>query len=232
MPEGGDQMLSCYVSTMSKRRVLTEAQATQITALHQSGKSRREVSEAVGIPEGSLLREYRRLGLPLWGTGRRRPFSDALYAQLAEEYRRGDSTNVVACRHGMSAGLVAFHLRRQGVEMRPTGCLRKGGRAKGQGGYVLVSVAKDHPLYAMGFTRRKGNYTYILEHRFVMAEHLGRLLRNDETVHHVDGNRKNNVITNLQLRQGKHGKGVVLQCRCCGSTDLVPVPIADVHKVD
>jgi hypothetical protein len=37
------------------------------------------------------------------------------------------------------------------------------------------------------------------EHRLVMAQHLGRALLPTESVHHRDGNRRNNALTNLEL---------------------------------
>jgi hypothetical protein len=37
------------------------------------------------------------------------------------------------------------------------------------------------------------------EHRIVMEEHLGRELLSTETVHHIDGDRLNNSLENLEL---------------------------------
>ena len=93
-------------------------------------------------------------------------------------------------------------------------------------GYVLLLVREDDPLYPMA-QMKTTDARYCFEHRLVMARHLGRLLRDDETVHHVDDrDRQNNDISNLQLRQGKHGKGAAFRCADCGSHNVVPVPLA------
>lgn len=46
---------------------------------------------------------------------------------------------------------------------------------------------------------KTGVRKYELEHRLVMAEALGRPLRKDEHVHHLDGNKQHNDLTNLVL---------------------------------
>ncbi len=40
---------------------------------------------------------------------------------------------------------------------------------------------------------------YVLEHRYLMEQHLGRPLRDDEIVHHKDHNKLNNDISNLEI---------------------------------
>jgi hypothetical protein len=91
----------------------------------------------------------------------------------------------------------------------------KGGRHVDPNGYVHVLLKDDHPMFSM--TR---NGRYVLEHRLVVAESLGRPLAKHETVHHVNGDRSDNRLENLQLRSGRHGKGQALRCRACGSTDI------------
>lgn len=50
-----------------------------------------------------------------------------------------------------------------------------------------------------GYVRvsRQGQRVYL--HRWLMEQHLGRPLHEDEHVHHIDGNPENNVLSNLQL---------------------------------
>lgn len=58
------------------------------------------------------------------------------------------------------------------------------------GGYVKVKV-KSHPM--------ADKRNYVLLHRLVMENYLGRYLKEDEYIHHKDGNKLNNDISNLEL---------------------------------
>lgn len=49
------------------------------------------------------------------------------------------------------------------------------------------------------YKAKKINGKKIDEHRFIMEQHLNRKLKRNEVVHHIDGNKSNNDINNLQL---------------------------------
>jgi hypothetical protein len=71
----------------------------------------------------------------------------------------------------------------------------KGGRKVRRDGYVLVIAPDGHPNPS---DKSRGR-AYILEHRLIMEQHLGRYLEAHEVVHHIDENPNNNALSNLRL---------------------------------
>jgi hypothetical protein len=127
---------------------------------------------------------------------------------------------------GRSQSFVGRLMRRHGIPTNggsgPAHSQWKGGRYINPSGYVEVWIGQDDPMACMA-----RNTSYVLEHRLAMARHLGRPLQSRETVHHINGDHTDNRIENLQLRQGRHGNGVVMCCLDCGSHRIGPSQIKE-----
>jgi hypothetical protein len=70
----------------------------------------------------------------------------------------------------------------------------KGGRHVAVNGYVQIVVPLDDPLMVMADARGR-----VYEHRLVMARYLARPLLPEETVHHRNGEKQDNRLSNLEL---------------------------------
>jgi HNH endonuclease len=96
------------------------------------------------------------------------------------------------CQLRRARGYCPTHYKRPIVHGSPT---RTKNRPYGEGtvneqGYRLIKKP-DHPnANANG---------YIHEHRLIMSEHLGRALLKGENVHHINGDRADNRLENLEL---------------------------------
>lgn len=66
----------------------------------------------------------------------------------------------------------------------------KGGERKESGGYIEIYF----PLHPNA--RKNG---YIKKHRLIMEKHLKRILFSEENVHHINGDKSDNRIKNLEL---------------------------------
>jgi hypothetical protein len=85
-------------------------------------------------------------------------------------------------------GLCQMHYTRNRRHGNP---LTKARGHKNRPSTYKMIIAKGHPN-----ANSKG---IISEHRLIMSEHLGRPLLTNENVHHINGNRKDNRIENLEL---------------------------------
>lgn len=138
-----------------------------------------------------------------------------------EMYLLGDSLKVVAKEYGVSISTVRYHLHKRGV-LRTVSAALKEHYSKNQSP-LLGSKRKPHTDEAKikmslaqmarwdgkakGTTLKPNGYVEFttgsnkgrLVHTVVMEEFLGRTVRGDECVHHIDRNRSNNSIDNLAV---------------------------------
>lgn len=109
----------------------------------------------------------------------------------------------VASRLGMSVCVVRRNCRKHGIQTQRSGPRSGEGHPDWKGGVRTVGwyryiYSPDHP--------NKTNQNGVAEHRLVMERHIGRYLRKEEAVHHVNGDTLDNRIENLELysSNGQH----------------------------
>lgn len=125
----------------------------------------------------------------------------------AQGRHRGTKTWMVCSVCGYSRWIRSDSLRKKGFTGMCSKCHNKftstsgkthprwkGGKTLTWHGYVVVRLEPNDPFYAM--SKEDG---YILEHRIVMARHIGRCLESWEIVHHINGIKDDNRIENLEL---------------------------------
>lgn len=207
------------------RRISPLVEAAVVQA-YAAGTSAGALAKTHGLNRKTITTMVRRSGGTVLdqraASGRPMIESMTLANRAHEMYSAGASNAEISRALGFCLDVVRRMLRSVGV-YRANPAIRgekhgswKGGVVRTGQGYLAERITPEDVFY--GMAARSG---YVLQHRIVMAKSVGRALRQTETVHHINGDKTDNRIENLQLRQGKHGRGEVLVCGHCGSHNII-----------
>jgi len=168
-------------------------------ARHGYGGPRKKRRDAGAVKSPHVTVECARQGCSVVVTRRASEVRDGVYCSR-DCYRR-------AVKHHAEHGWNDAPIR----PGRPPSRLKKpkgrpsteiGAKRVNDAGYVWLFVGREEAARHHGGARG-----WVLEHRIVMAEHIGRPLRPEETVHHGPGGKADNRIENLELWASRHPKG-------------------------
>jgi transposase len=198
----------------------------EIVEQYRSGLSTKFLAQRYGYHPGGISKIIKRHGYTTRSRGNSyAEINGSIGSEIIRLFEDGLSASAIGAKFRLSYPNVCRYLKSKGIQPGRYKASRenhpswKGGRSF-SGGYVAVRLDSHSQYWSMA---QSGGA--IFEHRLVMAQYLGRPLYQWESVHHVDGNKVNNDITNLQLRIGKHGNGVQYKCMECGSKKIEPVGV-------
>lgn len=202
---------------------LTAEERDEAVELYQSGAKPSEIARRFSCHQGTIDKLLKARGAWVPPSSLERVGSRYTMEQkreMAARYQQGASIYKIAGEFDGMPQSIWKILNAAGVEFRDKAW--RGGRVVASGGYIAVTAETDDPI-ATAMANVTG---YVLEHRLVMARSLGRPLTGRETVHHINGDKRDNRLENLQLRNGNHGKGVRFACLDCGSHNVAAAPLA------
>lgn len=155
------------------------------------GESLRMISSRIGTTHDTLSRKLKEVGVkvPTRNEAAKMIWKNHKHPRLG---KKGSLCPVYGKKASKEAReKISLYQQRRAAENRRH-------RLRHSQGYILLYVP-GHPC-----ANKSG---YVLEHRVVMEQHVGRSLSPDEIIHHLNGNKSDNRIENLKLvTRSEHAK--------------------------
>ena len=132
-------------------------------------------------------------------------------ALVCKLYKAGDSSPVLAKKFGVASITIRRILEEHGIKIRSyremtLNAIKQGRNSNSELQRKTASklwTGKGNPRYRHGknngYKMIKVDNKWIPEHRYIMEEHLGRKLEKNEVVHHMNFDRHDNRIENLEV---------------------------------
>jgi hypothetical protein len=155
----------------------------------------RTVAEELGVAVGSVYNYIKKYGIAS------RDGHDYPVSEKSREHIRRLGRSMKG-KHHSEETKAKMAAKKKGIYRKPT---RYGGaKKKRKDGYIAIFIP-SHP-----FCNAEG---FVMEHRLVMEEHLGRFLGKDEVVHHINHKRDDNRIENLLVMTFEQHAGLHMKER-------------------
>ena len=169
----------------------------KIPAMYAGGMSTVAIAKQVGLSKGAVHSVLRSRGVQLRTEKESLQllYPDGRKGELASNWKGGRLFHKSERQYENGKLRVAKSDAEQSRK-GPNGRHWKGGRWRIQQGYIYVYQPEHANATKAG---------YVMEHRLVMSRHLGRPLKRNEFVHHLNGIKDDNRMENLQLTTlGQH----------------------------
>lgn len=144
---------------------------------------------------------------------------------ICQMYLSGDSSIILAKKFSVVSQTICRILRRNNIKIRDykeniLNAIRNGRSLNSKKQRNIASKrwrGKGNPRYrhgnSNGYKMIKIDNRWIPEHRYLMEQKIRRKLKSDEIVHHINHNKKDNRISNLQIMTisehiSHHQKGI------------------------